>query len=136
MRVVYAPTSEQEKMLSDLISHMYSTVFPRYFTDREITDFVDLKILHYSGVQDDQLNTLGDVFKAISSLQVIISILELPSDHNVDSNYSSMFNQNIKILERCGMFFPFTYDQFFGKEKKNRDIVFSIFSKPSNDLLI
>jgi len=136
MKIVFASTPEQKGMLSDLISHMYTSVFPRYLNDQEIIEFHHLKILQHSDPMDESMDTLDESFKAIASIQTIIAILEMPAEQTLYSTYVDLFDKNVKTLERCGLFFPFTYKYFFERRKTKSEPIFSAFSKSSNELLI
>ncbi|MBS4177554.1 DUF5365 family protein [Lederbergia citrea] len=136
MKVVYASTEQQEEKLNHLICSFYSSVFPRYFNDQEIAGFLEMKILHVPANKEEQLYTLEVAFQAIASLQVIISILERPHPHENSHYYASLVNKNINILERSGLFFPFTYDSFFSRKRTKIDDVCSIYTKPTNEILI
>ena len=136
MRVVLASTKEQEEKIDELIQYVYSFIFPQYFKDHEIDTFIDLKVLHVDPNQQDQLYTLTTAFKAITSLQAIIHILEL-SNQTTDRSYLSyLFDKNVKILEETGLFFPFLYKNFILKNNKAFHLTCSIFSPPSNQYLI
>lgn len=136
MKVVYASTEEQEEILAELTSYFYTSVFPRYFNDEEIAQFLEMKILQLPAHKEEQLYTLTVAFQAIASLQVIISILETPHRHKKQYHYSSLFQKNMKILHHTGLFFPFTYENFFNCKNAKTDTILSIYSKPANEILI
>lgn len=132
MKVMFASTTEQEKKIEELIQHLYASIFPQYFDDEEIESFMKLKVLQVETELEERFATLVYSYKAIASLQVIIDILGQPHD----CKFTCLFNKNVKILEDIGIFFPFHYNNF----KKNKDekflTPFSVYSSPSNQLLI
>lgn len=132
MKIVFASIPSQEEEIDGLVRYIYSTVFPLYFSDEEIKEFMQLKVLHTSGQHFQDFSTLKDAFQVMTCLQTIISILEFPS---LEDHYSSLFNKNVANLQEFGLFFPFEYDQFV--EAKNlKNSVFSIYTRAANELLI
>jgi hypothetical protein len=132
VKIVFASIPSQEEEINGLVRYIYSTVFPLYFSDDEISEYERLKVLNTSGKQFEDFSTLKDAFQVMTSLQTIISILEFPS---LDDHYSSLFNKNVSNLQDFGLFFPFEYDQFV--EAKNlKNSVFSIYTRAANELLI
>lgn len=134
MKVVLASTVVQEEKLHELISYMYTSVFPTFFTDQEIREYIDLNILHIPQAKDELLFTLDGAFQAITSLEVIISILESMPKQNC-RKYEFLFNHNVKKLEQAGLSFPFLFDNFFSYGKKKASSC-SIYSEPANEYLI
>ena len=128
VKIVFASTPGQEEEISGLVRYIYSTVFPLYFTDKEICEFDQLKVLH----TPDDFNTLKDAFQVMASMQTVISILESPT---LEEQYAALFNKNAATLQEFGLFFPFEFEQFV--EAKNlKNSVFSIYIKAANELLI
>lgn len=135
MKVVYAPTPEQEQMIADLINHLYSSVFPCYFTDEKITSFFDLNVLKMPRSFDDWLQTAEEGFQVIASLQVIVSLLETNCNtSNTEDFYEHLFEKNKLILASFGLSFPFTYDQFSNRIESHA--VFSMYTPASNEHII
>jgi hypothetical protein len=80
----------------------------------------------------NDINTLNEGFQVMTSLQTIISILELPE---LDDRYSVKFNKNVLNLRKYELFFPFEFEQFIeAKNKKNS--FFSVYKKAANELLV
>ncbi len=134
MRVVFAASKEQKKMISDLIDHLYHSVFPLYFEEMEIDEFIRGEVLKTPGLQEEWLETANDAFQIIAALQVLISLLELnalPIDH---SEYQRIFTRNKHILECFDISFPFTYYQFSVLHRP--EMAFSLFSRAANEYLI
>ncbi|WP_066068181.1 YhcU family protein [Neobacillus soli] len=128
MKIVFAPTPSQEEEINGLVRYFYSNIFPLYFTDEEICQFQQLKVLHPS----KDFNTLKDAFQVMTCIQTLISILEFSQ---LDEQYSTLFNKNVDNLLEFGLFFPFEYDQFV--EVKSMKInMLSIYSKADNELLV
>jgi hypothetical protein len=132
VKIVFASIPSQEKEINDLVRHLYSNVFPNYFTDIEIQEFERLKVLHTSIGYFKDINTLKEAFQVMASLQTIISILELPY---LDHDHAVTFHNNVSNLHKFGLFFPFEFEQFV--EAKNiQKGSFSMYKKPANELLI
>ncbi|GHI00542.1 DUF5365 family protein [Neobacillus kokaensis] len=132
MKIVFASTQSQEQEICDLVRYIYSNIFPLYFTDDEISQFEQLKVLHISKKQFDEIGTLKDAFQVMTSIQTVISILE--SSH-LNQQYSEVFNKNADNLNELGLFFPFEFEQFEAA-KNMKPIMLSIYSKADNELLI
>lgn len=128
MKVVVASTDEQLEKLNELIQHVYSSVFPCYFTNQEIQEYIQLDILQFPKEKDSKLYTLDVAFRAITSLEVIINILENP----LSCEHEHLFDKNVKILEESGLSFPFTYSNFL----KKYDSECILFAKPANQYLV
>lgn len=127
MKIIIASTEEQEEKIKELVQCFYEEVFPYYFSDQEIHMFRELQILH---ITSRHLETLGDAFKIITSLQTILSILQ--SDKDLEE-YEDLFQKNVIILNELQVFFPFDLDQFL--EEKPFESV-SMYAKAANELLI
>nr|WP_144928176.1 DUF5365 family protein [Paenibacillus bovis] len=136
MKIVCASTEEQELKLQELVSYMYSSVFPRYFCDREISEYDAMKILHLPEEKDNRLFTLDTAFQAISSLQVIIAILEILPHQKQDKQEEQLFNKNVKMLEQTGLSFPFNFANFTCKNISDADAICSMYAEPMNEILI
>lgn len=116
MKVVTASTDEQVEKLQELIQYIYSYIFPQFFSEEEIEEYLSLEVLHIPEDPDSELYRLDMAFQAIASLAVIIAILEsLPNSYM--SDYRFLFRKNAKILEELGLFFPFTLETFMKKEQ-------------------
>jgi benzoyl-CoA reductase/2-hydroxyglutaryl-CoA dehydratase subunit BcrC/BadD/HgdB len=128
VKIVFASTPGQEEEICGLVRYIYSTVFPLYFTDKEISEFEQLKVLH----TPDDFNTLKDAFQVMASMQTVISILESPT---LDEQYAILFNKNVSNLQEFGLFFPFEYEQFV-EAKNMKNSMFSVYIKAANELLV
>lgn len=132
LKVVYASTPEQEQTISEFVCHLYSEILPKYFDDHEIQSFIELGILQLP--QGEWIHTLREGFKIITSLQVLIDIIEKPEIIAVREEYEEMFKKNKQILESYGFSFPFNYHQFL--DRKRSEIPLSMYTKSSNAYLI
>ncbi|MCM2533795.1 YhcU family protein [Neobacillus pocheonensis] len=132
MKIVFASTPSQEEEINGLVRYIYSIVFPLYFTDDEISEFEDLKVLDTSVQHFEDFSTLKDAFQVMASMQTIISILESAVLHD---HYSSLFEKNVSNLQEFGLFFPFDFDQFV-EAKNMKNSMFSVYTKAANELLI
>lgn len=133
MKIVFASTPGQETEISELVRYMYSHVFPNYFTDQEIHEFKQLRILQISNGQFEDYSTLKDAFQVMAALQTIISILELSI---TEEEYSSIFKKNTVTLQSYGLFFPFDLQQFIAAKNIKRQSMLSVYTKAANELLI
>ncbi|WML43180.1 DUF5365 family protein [Neobacillus sp. PS3-40] len=132
MKIVFASIPSQEHEISELVRHIYSNIFPIYFTDNEIQELERLKVLHTSGQYFKDISTLKEAFQVMTSLRTIISILECT---DLNESYSNLFTRNSTNLSRLGLFFPFELEQFL--EGKNiKKYMFSGYTKAANELLI
>lgn len=134
MRVVFAASLEQKKMIRELIDHLYYSVFPLFFEEREIKEFILWEVLKAPDEKEEWLETADDAFRIIAALQVLVSLLEmksLPVDH---TDYQRIFYKNKCILEQYDISFPFTYGQF--STLHNADVAFSMFARAANEYLI
>ncbi|MEH7072496.1 YhcU family protein [Neobacillus drentensis] len=128
MKIVFASTPSQEEEINGLVRYIYSNIFPVYFTDEEICEFENLKVLHAS----EDFNTLKDAFQVMTSIQTLISILEAAE---LDIQYSLLFDKNVETLNEFGLFFPFNYEHF-EQAKGLRPSMLSIYAKADNELLV
>lgn len=128
MKIVFASTPSQAEEINGLVRYIYSNIFPRYFTDEEICQFEQLKVLHPS----EEFDTLKDAFQVMTSIQTLISILEFSQ---FDEQYSIIFNKNVKSLQEFGLFFPFEYEHFT-EGKITKTTMLSIYSNADNELLV
>jgi hypothetical protein len=132
VKIVFASIPSQAEEINELVRHIYSNIFPNYFTDMEIEEFEQIKVLQTSSHYLNDINTLNEGFQVMTSLQTIISILELPE---LDDRYSVKFNKNVLNLRKYELFFPFEFEQFIeAKNKKNS--FFSVYKKAANELLV
>jgi len=128
VKIVFASTPSQEEEINELVRYVYSNIFPLYFSDEEISQFEELKVLDTSL----DFNTLKDAFQVMTSIQTVISILE---SSPLDEQYEMVFNKNVATLKEFGLFFPFDFEQFMeGKSLKSS--MLSIYTKADNELII
>lgn len=132
MKIVYASTPSQEEEISELIQYFYSNVFPRFFSDKKIREFEQLKVLHASVRHFDHFGTLREAFQVMATLQTMIFILETTEQEDY---YESLFNKNVYVLREYGFYFPFEYEQFLNA-KAVKSNVFSLYTRPANEMLI
>lgn len=132
MKIVFASTPDQEEMIRELVKTFYRDVFPLYYSDKDIKEFENLKVLHTSTRHFEYFGTLKEAYQVISSLQTLISILQ---SRERQPKYKKIFEINAEILKEFGLFFPFDYEHFL-EERSMKDNVFSIYTKAANELLI
>jgi hypothetical protein len=132
VKIVFASTPSQEEEICELVRYIYTNIFPRYFTDEDINEFQQLKILHTSEQHFQEMGTLKDAFQVMASIQTLISILESPQ---LDDQYEELFNKNVATLEEFGLVFPFSYEQFIDA-KHMKNTMLSIYTKADNELLV
>jgi hypothetical protein len=130
VKIVFASTPSQEEEINGLVRYIYSNVFPIYFTDEEIREFEQIKVLQTNQYHD--YSTLKDAFLVMASMQTVIAILESPSP---DEQYADIFNKNVSNLQEYGLFFPFELEQFI-QAKNLKSNYFSVYTKAANELLI
>jgi hypothetical protein len=128
VKIVFASTPSQEEEINGLVRYIYSNIFPLYFTDEEICQFEQLKVLHTS----EDFNTLKDAFQVMTSIQTLISILEATQ---LDAQYSLLFNKNVETLQEFGLLFPFKYEHF-EEAKCMKNNMISIYTNADNELLV
>lgn len=132
VKIVFASTPSQEEEISGLVRYIYSNVFPLYFTEDEIYEFEQLKVLDTMENQVEVFGTLKDAFKVMACMQTLISILE---STDLDDQYSTLFSKNVSHLQEFGLFFPFEYEQFVVAKRMNNHLL-SVNTKVANELLI
>jgi hypothetical protein len=132
VKIVFASTPSQEEEIRGLVRYIYSTVFPLYFTDEEIKEFEQLKVLYTSVSHFEDFSTLKDAFQVMTSIQTLISILESPTLYD---HYETLFNKNVTNLQEFGLFFPFEFCQFVDA-KNMKNSMFSVYTKAANELLV
>ncbi len=128
MKIVFASTPSQEEEINGLVRYVYSNIFPLYFSDEEIFQFEELKVLHTS----EDFNTLKDAFQVMTSIQTLISILE---SSQLDEQYGVVFNKNVATLKEFRIFFPFEFEQFL-EVKSMKHSMLSIYTKADNEMII
>lgn len=132
MKIVYASTPEQEIKINHLIKYIYSTILPKYFTDKEINEFIDMNFLDVIGLNKHS-GTLKEAYQIISSLETICFLIE--SNCLGIEKYQDMFNKNVQNLNDLGFPFPFSYKHFL--EMKNVSLAMgSIHTKAANQWLV
>lgn len=132
MKVILVATEEQENQIKELVEKIYRDIFPFYFSDDIIKRFERRKVLHIKTGQFQNDCTMKDAYTVITSLQIIISILEMP---NQLAKYENLFQNNRQILNNYGLYFPFDY-KLFAKERNMMSEYFSIYTKAANEFLI
>jgi hypothetical protein len=131
VKILLASTEEQEDTIQELISYIYCTIFPRYFTDDEIEQFEELQVLHTDTEHAKYNGTLKEAFQLISSLQTLISLIEADASQ---TDYEEMYDHNLCILKSFNLFFPFELDHF--RKCCNYHDKVSLYAKPANQLLV
>ncbi|MBN8198924.1 MULTISPECIES: YhcU family protein [Bacillaceae] len=132
MKVVFASTPDQEQKIQELIRKFYSNVFPLYFTDDDIREFEQQKILHTSTRHFEYFGTLKEAYQVIAGLQTLMAILE---SRQMNDKYEMIFVKNVQILQEFGLSFPFDYSHFCG-ERMPRNSLFSVYAKAANEMLV
>ncbi|MBE3569093.1 MAG: YhcU family protein [Bacillales bacterium] len=134
MKIIIASTFVQKETIQELIEEIYRDIFPMYFSDEEIRHFWNLQVLHITDRHFQYFDTLKEAFQVIASLQTVVSILSVKAKRPLSQHYETIFNQNVQILQKFDLFFPFAFEQFtnhyFSVEK------LSMFTKANNELLL
>lgn len=128
MKIVFASIPSQVEEINGLVRYIYSNIFPNFFSDEEIRQFEELKILH----PFEDFNTLKDAFLVMTCIQTLISILE---SSPLAEQYETVFNKNVATLKEFGLFFPFEFEQFL-EAKCMKNPMLSIYTKADNELII
>jgi len=132
LKIVYASTPVQEEKIKNLVDYVYTSIFPLYFTDNEIRQFMDLNILNIQ--QKTELEgTLKESFQIISCLEILISLIESKKLYN--QYYKNLFEKNVDILNNVGLSFPFTTKHFISNQNISNEAG-SIYVKAANEWLI
>lgn len=112
MKIVYASTSEQELKIKNLVEYFYTSIFPNYFSEEDVTKFEKMNFLNVLG--KNVLNgTLKESYQIISSLETLIFLIE--SNGLEKNKYQQMYERNVQILEELGLSFPFSHEQFLNQ---------------------
>jgi Family of unknown function (DUF5365) len=134
VKVVVASTEEQERHIDELVEQIYTEIFPKFFPDQEIMSLKGQNVLQPHEADQMYNGTLKDAFQIISSLQVVISVLNHIHDCKEEEKYHEMFERNSSNLNEYGYFFPFSFAQF--KNAESQEGEFSQFIKPANDWVV
>ncbi|WP_409291642.1 DUF5365 family protein [Peribacillus sp. SCS-37] len=136
MRVVYASTIEQEQEISGLVHYFYETIFPLYFTTGEIKELREMGVLHTESGGSDYSSTLKDAFHVMTSLNVILTVLEKKwaLTAAAESRLEELFYTNARLLNKYGIYFPLDFNQFDYLHTPSKDL--NLFISPANQILI
>lgn len=110
LKIVYASTTEQELKIKNLVEYFYSSVFPVYFSEEEISKFEKMNFLNILG-KNELTGTLKESYQIISSLETLIFLIE--SNGLEKSKYQEMYERNVQILEELGFRFLFHMNNFY-----------------------
>jgi hypothetical protein len=132
LKIVFASTPGQVEKVEELAQYFYTSILPLYFTDEDIKEFEQHKVLFTTTKQVENFNTLGDAFRVITSLQTIISILE---SQDLSDKYSPLFEKNAQTLREFEIYFPFKFNEFVEALRVENDYI-SIYSKAANHYLV
>jgi hypothetical protein len=132
LKIVYASTTEQELKIKNLVEYFYSSVFPVYFSEEEISKFEKMNFLNILG-KNELTGTLKESYQIISGLETLIFLIE--SNGLEKSKYQEMYERNVQILEELGFSFPFSYEQFLQKRDFGLETD-SVYIKPSNQFIM
>ncbi|MFJ8244694.1 DUF5365 family protein [Peribacillus asahii] len=138
MKIVLSSTVEQEQEIANLVSYLYDSVFPKFFTEEEIRHFQEIGVLQVNKSDFPYSGTLRSAFQVIACLQVMIVILEKKEQDasSVDSELVKQFEQNITLLNEYGIFFPFYYKHFNRIQKESPKNTNMMYTQPDNEFLI
>ncbi|WP_233522912.1 DUF5365 family protein [Peribacillus saganii] len=138
MKVVFSSTIEQEQEICDLVADFYESIFPRYFSDKEIRHLADLGVLHTQSKNFSYFGTLKEAYQVMTSIQVIMSILERKDmlDFRIDRKSEELFIHNARLLNDYGLFFPLTLDHFTVLQEDRTEKSFYVYTEAANQLLI
>ncbi|WP_335872411.1 DUF5365 family protein [Bacillus sp. 2205SS5-2] len=133
MKILTASTEGQEENIHNLIRYFYIRIFPNFFSEDEIVQFKQMKVLHISNQNQEYIGTLKESFTVMSCLATLISIIESHDKEEQEKHYKHLFSHNVSLLETKDLFFPFTYQQF--SQAKMQDFSITIYDKPANQFL-
>ena len=139
VKIVLSSTVEQEQEIANLVSQFYHSVFPKFFTNDEIAHFQEIGVLQANKNDFSYNGTLRDAYQVITCLQVIISILEKKEQSEsslVRSKLAKLFTQNHILLNQCGIFFPFDYEQFTYIHNISHEKIEIVYTQPANQYLV
>lgn len=138
MKIVFSSTSEQEQEIGNLVSFFYGSIFPRYFTEEEILHFEQIGVLQTPANNISYFGTLRDAYQVMTCLQVILSILEKKENSNksLERKFEDLFDNNIKILNDYGIFFPLSFDHFTSLNKEKSENPYLLYVEASNQYLV
>lgn len=132
LKIVYASTPEQAKKINHLVEYFYSNILPKYFTDKQINEFIKMNFLNINDF-DNQSDTLKEAYQIIACLETICFLIE--SESLEKEKYQKMFNKNAQILNNLGFSFPFSYENFLETKNVSMELG-SIHVKAANHWLI
>lgn len=136
MKVVYASTTEQEQEITELVHYFYDSVFPLYFTKRDIAQFKNIGVLQTTTKSFDYFGTLKDAFHVMTSLNVILTVLEKKRANieAAEERLEELFFHNTNLLNKYGIYFPLSYGQFSYLHNPTKDL--NLFINPANQILV
>jgi len=132
LKIVYAATEEQERYIQILADYFYSDIFPYYFSDEEIIEFEKWGVLSLQGDRIQYNGTMREAFQIITSFQALIAIIQSLNPDYIREQHRKLFERNAQLLERYGILFPFSIEQFTNRRK----FVLSQYTEPNNKWLI
>ncbi|PLT33687.1 DUF5365 family protein [Bacillus sp. V5-8f] len=138
MKIVFSSTSEQEQEIGNLVSIFYGSIFPRYFTNEEILQFEQIGVLQTPANNIPYFGTLKDAYQVMTCLQVIISILEKKENSNqpLEQKFEDLFENNIRILNDYGIFFPLNFEHFTSIKKEKSENSYLLYVEAANQYLV
>ncbi|PLS14981.1 hypothetical protein CVD28_24990 [Bacillus sp. M6-12] len=138
MKVVFSSTIEQEQEICDLVTEFYDSVFPRYFSDKEIRHLAELGVLQTPSKNFSYFGTLKEAYQVMTSIQVIMSILETKDlqSYRINPKNEELFLHNARLLNDYGLFFPLNLEHFTVLQEERADKSFYLYTEAANQLLI
>ncbi|WP_409304457.1 DUF5365 family protein [Peribacillus sp. SCS-155] len=138
MKIVFSSTCEQEQEISSLVSSFYLSIFPKYFTEEEITQFEQLGVLQIPANSLTYFGTLRDAFQVMTCLQIIRSILEKreTNRNRLEKKLEILFKNNVRILNDYGVFFPLNLENFILLKDQKTENSFLMYMEPANQYLV
>lgn len=113
MRVITASTPEQHQYIKELILHLQTVSYPKYFTKSYIEELVAFNLLTSPTNLEDLSMTA--VLEITAALQTVSTVLETINPTEI-KDYEQVFNQNIDTLKKYEINVPFYLRDLFFKD--------------------
>ena len=109
MKVVYAATPEQEAEIEKLLYCLRHEVLPLYIDEADLKQHDEMGLLTLQEQNHLYNGTMSEAFRIMAALQVLYLIV---TENKSTGQQRSCFEENKKILEYYGLFFPYEYELF------------------------
>lgn len=113
LKIALAAPPEIEAYIGELTEYIKYKIMPSYLTSDECTYFLSMNVLDPQASPVNRYNgLLEEALHIVSSLQVLISVIESLRSQNVDDRARLLFEHNSQKLKEYGFFFPLTIEYF------------------------